>query len=109
MEFIQNLFKAWFGPNTKVYFNNKNIGPSSLEELIKQFDLPPKQKTSEDIVRDYQVRETLAALEVDMLRMDKALEYRGCQRWTDGEGNKFFDFVPCVLRPEILYCCNGKS
>ena len=25
------------------------------------------------------------------------------------DGNKYFDFVPCVLRPEVLYCAYGKN
>lgn len=109
MEFIQNLFKAWFGSNTKIYSASNNSGPNTLEELLEQFNLPAKQKTDTDIIRDYQVKETLAALEVDMLRMDRALNFRGYYGWSDEDGNKLFDFVPCVVRPEVLYCCNGKS
>jgi len=51
----------------------------------------------------------MAALEVDMLKMDPSLIYRGGQMWFDHEGNKYFDFVPCVLRPEVLYCAYGKN
>ena len=96
----------------KKLFNKKAIyvvGPNNLNELLKQFDQPTKQKTQADIIRDYQVKETMAALEVDMLKMDPSLVYRGGQMWFDHEGNKYFDFVPCVLRPEVLYCAYGKN
>jgi len=84
-------------------------GPNTLEELLKQFDQPIKEKTTKDVVRDYQVKETLAALEVDMLKMDPANVYKGHQYWYDNEGNKFYDWVPCVVRPEVVYCAYGKN
>jgi hypothetical protein len=106
MEFFSKIITSLLNKSAKTVVH---IGPNTMGELLKQFDEPPKQKTPEDIVRDYQVKETMAALEVDMLKMDPSLLYRGTQMWFDGDGNKYFDFVPCVLRPEVLYCAYGKN
>ena len=84
-------------------------GPNSLAELMQQFDVPPKQKTAEDIIRDYQMKEIMTQLELSYLQGDPAICYQGNQRWYDAAGNKYFDFVPCVLRPEVLYCNCSKS
>jgi hypothetical protein len=51
----------------------------------------------------------MAALEVNMLKMDPANEFRGVQIYMDNSGNKFLDWVPCVVRPEVIYCSYGKS
>jgi hypothetical protein len=85
------------------------IGPNTLDELLVQFDAPPKHKTPQDIIRDYQVKETMAALEVDMLKMDPALAYRGCQSWFNENNTLSLRQVPCVVRPEVIYCAYGKS
>jgi len=84
-------------------------GPNTLAELLVQFDQPPKEKTASEIIRDFQIKETMAALEVDMLKMEPSLKFNGHQCCYDFEGNKFYDWVPCSLRPEILYCCYGKN
>lgn len=86
-----------------------SVGPNNFAELLKQFDAPKKEKTNEDIIRDYQIKETLAALEVDMLKMDPPNVYKGSQTFYDKEGNKFFDWVPCITRPEVVYCSYGKN
>ena len=85
-------------------------GPNNLGELLKQFALPPAPPpTHEMVIKTYQIKETIAAIEVDLHKMDASLEYRGTQMWHDKEGNKYFDFVPCVVRPEVLYCSYGKN
>lgn len=89
--------------------NQPKEGPNSLEELLKQFDTIPKQKTDKDIVRDFQIFITMAQLEVEMLRLDPSIAFKGQQFWTDDKGHKFYDWVPCVVRPEVLYCCNNKN
>lgn len=110
---IFDILKALnnLNPFTSVTSNKGvySIGPNNLEELLKQFSQPKKEKTNDDIIRDYMVQETMAALEVDMLKMDPPFIFRGFQRWKDNEGNTFFDWVPCVVRPEVIYCSNGKS
>jgi len=107
MQFISKIFK-YFGnltPKEQIY----SFGPSTLSELLKQFDLPKKEKTNEDIIRDYKVKETLAALEVDMLKLDPPICFKGSHIFIDNDSKKFFDWVPCVLRPEIVYCSYGKN
>ena len=99
-----NLLKWIFKESPK-----PTMGPNTLEELVKQFDLPPKEKTAADVVRDYQAKETMTHLELSYLKDDPSLYYRGGQMWYDNDGNKYFDFVPCVLRPEVLYCAYGKN
>lgn len=86
-----------------------NHGPNTLDELLKQFDAPKKEKTNEDIIRDYTVKEAMANLEVEMLRMEPAKCFRGSQIWYNNDGKKFYDWVPCVLRPEVIYCSYGKN
>lgn len=86
-----------------------NSGPNTLAELVKQFDQPPKEKTKEDIIRDYQVKITMLNLEWDMLKMDPSVEFKGCQSWKDSEGNVYIDWVPCVVRPDVIYCNIGKN
>ena len=95
----------------KSFFTIKttNVGPNTLEELLQQFNSPPKEKTKEEIMNTYLAKETMAALEISFLKSDPALTFRGGQMWYDKDGNKYFDFVPCVVRPEVLYCSYGKS
>jgi len=84
-------------------------GPNNLEELLKQFDHPVKEKTKEDIIRDYTVKETMAKLEVDMLSMEPSQVFKGQHYFTNNEGISFYDWVPCVIRPEVIYCSYGKN
>lgn len=98
-----------FNVNPDTHKGVYSIGPNTFAELLKQFDQPIKEKTQEDIIRDYQIKETMAALEVDMLKMDPTLFYRGIQLWYDNDNKKCFDFVPCSVRPEVIYCSYGKN
>jgi hypothetical protein len=84
-------------------------GPNTLNELLVQFDQPKKEKTQEDIIRDYQVKITMLNLEYDMLKLDPSLEYKGSYRWVDSDKNVYFDWVPCIIRPEVLYCSYYKN
>lgn len=106
VESICNTFKALLGfksvPTAKT-------GPNTLEELLKQFDLPKKEKTQSDIIRDYMVQETMAALEVEMLKMDPSRAYIGYTRVTNDDNTVLINFVPCVVRPEVIYCAYGKN
>ena len=106
MDILHKIINALLGTSS---LKIVPIGPGTLDELLKQFDEPPKQKSSEEIVRDYQIKETMAKMELDLLVMDPSLEYRGCQSWYDQDKNKYFDFVPCVVRPEVIYCSYGKN
>lgn len=108
MKYITDFISIPFGFS----FNKPgvySVGPNNFAELLKQFDNPPKEKTQEDIIRDYQVKETMAKLEVDMLMMEPTTFYRGFQMWYDNDGNKYFDWMPCATRPEVVYCSYGKN
>jgi 4-aminobutyrate aminotransferase-like enzyme len=104
MELFSKLIAPLLSKQKVVY-----TGPNTLDELLEQFDKPPKEKTQQDIIRDYQVKETMAALELSYLKDDPSLIYHGNQVWYDHDGNKYFDFVTCVVRPEVHYCCYGKN
>jgi len=108
MQIISKIFNSILSPflfKGAVYVS----GPNTLNELFKQFDQPKKEKSNDDIIRDYQVKETMAALEVDMLKMEPTYFYKGFQMWFDKDGNKYFDWVPCATRPEVIYCSYGKN
>ena len=105
MGFLQSFFNIFNNKNVAVY----SVGPNNFTELLKQFDQPPKVKTQEEIIRDYNILETMRALEVNMLKLEPSAMYRGTQRFKDKDGNIFFDFVPCVVRPEVVYCSYGTN
>lgn len=84
-------------------------GPNTLQQLLQQFDAPAKCKTQADIIRDYQVKETMAALELDMLRMDPTVFFTGRHVERDEQNLVHRHAVPCACRPEVVYCCHGKS
>jgi hypothetical protein len=105
MVFLVDLFKNFFSiKNTQ-----PKTGPNTLEELLTQFDNPKKEKTNEDIISDYTILQTIQNLEVEMLRKEPVRIYKGSQRWKDSEGNLYFDWIPCAVRPEVIYCSYGKS
>ena len=109
---IFDIFKALTGIKPwqdKLPAGVYSVGPNTLAELLQQFDVPPKQKTEQDAIRDYQMRESMAALEVDMLKMDPARAFKGCQAWKDSDGNVYIDWVPCAIRPEVVYCSYDKN
>ena len=91
-------------------YNPINQSPESdFSYILKQFELPPKVKTEQDIIRDYTVKMTMHNLEWEMLKLDPSVCFQGFQTWYDHEGNKFFDWVPCVIRPDVFYCSYGKN
>jgi len=106
VESICNSFKALLGIKIKPA---PKPGPNTLEELLKQFDLPPKEKTVSDVIRNYLVQQTMASLEVEMLRMDPATAYVGYTRTKNDNETILINFVPCVVRPEVIYCTYGKN
>ena len=105
MGFIFNLIKSLsIKKPTAIY----SVGPNNFAELLEQFDAPPKEKTATNIMQDYKVFLTMAQLEVDMLAMDPPAMYLGTQTWHE-QDKKCFDFVPCMVRPEVVYCTYGKN
>lgn len=105
LESICNSFKALLGIKPKPI----KSGPNTLEELLEQFDLPKKEKNQSDIVRDYLVLQTMAQLEVEMLKLEPARVYLGSTRINHDDGIVQLNFVYCVVRPEVVYCSYGKN
>jgi len=109
LQHIVECFRYFF---QEVLTSRKEVkpqGPNTLEELLKQFDLPKKEKTKEDLIRDYQVFLTMSKLEYDILVMAPPIKFYA-HNWVEYEGGKaYYDWTPCILRPEILYSCYGKN
>lgn len=101
-EFIKKLFSE-----KKTYV--VATGPNTLDELLTQFDLPKKEKTPEENARHLCIQIAMYQWELDYLKDQPSQEYRGLQKWEDVDGNKFFDWVPCVIRPDVVYCNHGKN
>lgn len=96
----------------KILKHNKapeyHTGPNTFDELLEQFDQPKKVKTVEEIIKDYQIKETIKAIEVDFLRSEPSKAFYGSQKFED-KNSKFIDFVPCIVRPEVIFCSYGKN
>jgi len=96
----------------KILIKNKtpvyHTGPNTLGELLEQFDQPKKEKTADDIVKDYQIKETIRAIEVEFLRGEPSKAFYGAYKFNDSN-SKFIDFVPCIIRPEVIFCSYGKN
>lgn len=105
MGYFLNLFKNFLKQQQEVISSST----CSFDDILKQFDQPKKQKTKEEIVNDYAIKEMIATYEVEYLRESPATLFTGNQAWYDNEGNKFFDFVPCSVRPEVILCSYGKN
>jgi len=99
------FFKKLFG-TSKVY---TCIGPNTFAELVKQFDQPPKVKTQEDKIRDYCIQVAMYQYELEMLRMERTQFYMGCTRTFNTDKTQSIDFVPCSVRPDVVYCSYGKN
>jgi hypothetical protein len=105
MGYFINLFKNLL---IKQQLNQQSLS-CNFEDILKQFDEPKKQKTKEEIVQDYTIKQMMAHYELEYLREQPANLFTGNQSFYDNVGNKFFDFVPCSVRPEVLYCSYGKN
>ena len=104
MELFRYFTKEVLRPNA-----TKQSGPNTLEELLTQFDLPKKEKTKEEVIRGYQIFLTMAELELEMLRMAPPIKFYS-HNWVDYEGGKaYYDWAPCIIRPEVVYSCYGKN
>jgi hypothetical protein len=93
-----------FGFLLKLYysaFKQKAPPSNTLNDIIVALGEPPKQKTVLEMANDYIAFLTMAELELSYLRADPALMFRGTHYDTFG--------IPCVVRPEVIYCCLGKN
>jgi hypothetical protein len=86
------------------------ITPSTFADIVKQLEEPivKKEKTPLQVFNDAYYKESMSKLEVEMLKMEPNKQFTGYYVWLD-RGIKFSDWVPCVIRPEIEYCCYGKN
>lgn len=84
-------------------------GPNNLEELLQQFDWPVKTKTNQELLKHHQIQQSMYELEMQMLKMEPHVMFQGIQKWSDAQGNKYFDWVPVCVRPEVTYCCYSKN
>jgi hypothetical protein len=109
MQFFSKIFKNLLTITIKKPVIVSKIGPNTLEELLVQFDQPKTIKTESQIVQDYLIKETINAYEVEYLRDCPVAMFKGAQRWYDRDGNLYFDWVPCSVRPEVVYCSYGKN
>lgn len=105
MEFIQNFIKNLLNKGTAVY----SVGPNNLQELLKQFDEPAKPKTDQQVAMDLFYTEKFAEMELDFLKNSPDVAFQGSWKVNNSDGTIDIDFVPCSVRPEVLYCCHGKN
>lgn len=96
----------------KDYFFSKpqQTSGTTFDEIVAQIKQAGSQihKTINP-VQDYCVKETMAALELSFLQSDPPLLYRGRYIWHDSFNTKYLTFIPCALRPEVLYCSYGQN
>ena len=108
LQHFMELFR-YFSSEVLVKKKEKAVGPNTLEELLEQFNLPKKEKTKEELIRNYQVFLTMASLELEMLKMGPSIKFYA-HNWVEYEGGKaYYDWTPCIIRPEVIYCCYGKN
>lgn len=96
--------KKWFVKPT-VYIS----GPNTLKELLTQFDVPKKEKSSDEINQHFCIQVAMYQLELDYLEDQPSKTYIGSQAWNDENGNKNLVRIPCIIRPDVLYCSYGKN
>lgn len=104
--FIKKIISSPLFTSVKI---NSSIGPNNLDELLKQFDQPPKQITQDEIIQKYCIQIAMYQYELEMLRMDPSRKYLGSTRSKNEDGTVDVDFVPCVIRPDVIYCSYGKN
>lgn len=87
------------------------VSPNTFADIIKQLEAPvvKEEKSPLQVFQDVFYKESMSKLEVEMLKMEPHTKYTGYQYWFDSGGNKFCDWVPCMIRPEVEYCCYGKN
>jgi len=86
-----------------------SVGPNNLNELLKQFDQPKKEKTQEEIERDYKIKLKMHDLELFYLKGNPSIDYLGSYKSYNNDSTIDIDFVPVSVRPEVIYCNNGLN
>jgi len=91
------------------YKEPKKQGPNTLAELLEQFDQPKKEKTSEDVLKHFCIQIALNQYEYDYLKEQPPKMFLGSFRIKNNDETIDFDFVPCSVRPEVIYSCYYKN
>jgi hypothetical protein len=95
---------------TKLFFKQQPLTQSTaFADIITQLTQEPLIQKISDPVRDYCIKETMAALELSYLQSDLPIMYHGRSMWYDSNNTAYLTFIPCALRPEVLYCSYGKN
>lgn len=105
MQYFYKILKSFLTP----YKKPESKGPNSLEELLTQFDQPPKEKTQQEVAMDLFYKEKFTEMELDFLKEAPDTAFHGSWKIINSDGTIDIDFVPCSVRPEVLYCCYGKN
>jgi hypothetical protein len=111
---MSNIFKIFQDLISGQMFTNSgkvvySVGPNNLNELLKQFDQPTKPKTAQQVVMDTFYKEKFTELEIDFLKNSPDVAFHGSFKTFNNDDTIDIDFVPCSVRPEVLYCCYGKN
>lgn len=105
------IFSSFIKVLDNLFPKKQEVKNVSFQDIVNELSQPPKlkNKSPEEINRTYLIQEALFQLEVDMLKMEPPNMFRGSQRWKDNEGNTYFDWVYCSVRPEVVYCNAHRS
>jgi len=104
---LQSLLNSsmFCGTNKAVY----SVGPNNLSELLMQFDQPAHQKSTKQLADEIYYTEKFKKLELDFLKSAPDTKFTGSWKTENSDGTMDIDFVPCVIRPEVFFCCYGKN
>lgn len=86
-------------------------GVNTLQDILDQFNQPKKEKTQQQIIDHYLILEKMTMLEIEFLQDSPARAFVGMTRlWDETEkGTLKITFVPCVVRPEVLFRGFGRN
>ena len=109
VEFIaKNLQAVWFitfPPRVE----NK---PVTLQDILQQFEEPPKNASQNEINQKYLILEQMTVFELEQLKMMPSRAYVGMTKILDESEGEFvykIRFVPCIVRPEVLFLGFNKN
>lgn len=87
-------------------------GPNTLQELLVQFQQVPPEKNQKQVEQHYLIMEKMVLLELEYLQEGPARAFVGMSKVLDeeeGENVYKIRFVPCIVRPEVLFRGFGKN
>ena len=105
VEFIaKNLQAVWFitfPPRVE-----EKVEPITLQNILDQFDNIPKQPDQKELQSKYLMHEQMTIFELEQLKMMPSRAYVGMTKILDESEGEFvykIRFVPCIVRPEVLF------